>query len=170
MPAAEATFFGMRDGFGWVVDLAQIVGALGTVVAIGYAAVANRNAKRAETRSRDAAVHERRIEFELGLLKELGELNSTRRFKLLARLLRADLVPLTCAVVGLDSTPKARALVSDTRAGNAGVPVLDQLRVDIDDEIDAAVDRLLAERHGDGAERPTRWRQLWQRLDARRRS
>lgn len=82
-----------RDWLDLAVDVAQLVGAIGTVVAIGYAAVANRNARRAQTRSRDAQVRERRIDFQLDLLKELGEFNlrasnvsfATNEFTLRAR-------------------------------------------------------------------------------------
>ena len=58
-----------RDGFEWALWGAQLISAIGTVAAIWYAAVANRNARRAETRSREALVRERRIDFQLELLK-----------------------------------------------------------------------------------------------------
>jgi hypothetical protein len=96
-----------------VVDWAQIVGAAGAVIAIGFAIAAQRDA----TRARKAVSRERRRQFELEILRDLAEwvdngnlagiADRTSRIRLVRRRISLvkDTLPYWAEVV--DLTPDA---------------------------------------------------------------
>jgi hypothetical protein len=117
------------------------------------AATINASKKQAK-KSQDALIRERRIDFELGVLRDLAESNlkddnvawAGARFKVLAAMLPVDLISLARASVRLESTPEAEAAVSKlvVRAGHGSRR--SQLSVQIEEEILAAIEQLKANR------------------------
>ena len=102
-----------RDWLDWVVDVAQVVGAVVGVVAIVLAAWSIVSAKRQVTR-------ERRLDFELTTLKELAQqpaiINAIRVG--LTAVLGPAIVPMACAFVQHEATPEMVALFdAQTREG-----------------------------------------------------
>ncbi len=148
-----------RDGFAWVVDSAQVVGAFGALIAIGFAAWSIVVAKRQAAESNEALIRERRIDFYLAGLRELGQAirinpapgrrtaevqiaDAQPRVAVAALLLPADLVPYTRACLHLPTTQAAEA--EATRGGSRRYWHADIDR--IQSEIDSAVERLLSMR------------------------
>lgn len=78
-----------------------------------------RQAKAQAKKSQDARLLDRGVEFQLDLLKELASLNlrgmstayADGEIRQGAKMLPTELVPLTCAAVGLESTDDAKAIV-----------------------------------------------------------
>jgi len=131
-----------RDGLAVAVDIAQIVGAVGSVTAIGMAALAI-------VRSDRQIVRERQIEFELNTLKELamqrfpyegGITAGNERFRAVAALLGPEIVPFACAAAGQPSTVKARQDLH-LALTKTGVPAAEAVGVMVIAEILDAIDR-----------------------------
>lgn len=121
---ALCTTVAARDWVEVVVDVAQVVGAAGAVIALWLAGRANAASKKQAAVAIDHLVHERRIEFELGILRDIARLVATPDFVIadgpvraqimtLVALLGYDQVPLTCAAVGLEAPSDAKTAVDD---------------------------------------------------------
>jgi hypothetical protein len=134
---------------GPIVDWAQLGGAIGAVAAIGYAAHSVQIAKRQGTESNERLIRERRIDFELDVLKELALVNlkdhnvanATAEFTLLTSLLGPEVVPLASAAVGLPSTPQ---VLADTK--NVEINYLSHLRIELQTRITTEIYAAIQER------------------------
>jgi hypothetical protein len=104
-----------RDLLDWTVDIAQIVGAFGSLVAILLAARSITVAKQESAESNRRFIRERRLEFELEGLRELALMSTqdistataSARFGVLAASLGSGVVPLAVAAARLPSTAAA---------------------------------------------------------------
>jgi hypothetical protein len=113
-----------------VVDSAQVVGAVGSVVAIAVSGWALFATKRQERDAIDRLVHDRRIQFDVEVLLQLARVVGTVEFAVtdgpvrvqtatLIALLGFDQVPKTCAVMGFDA-PQAAVDAYRKTKGDAG--------------------------------------------------
>ena len=143
-----------RDFVDWVLFGTQIASTVAAAAAVWFAVVTNKNANEQAKRSHDALVRERRIDFELDVLKDLAEYNllddsvfgARARFVLLASTLPADLVPLSRAAVDLDSTTNAKDHVRAVRVNESSSSPRVLLRNRIQAEIVQAIARRVQER------------------------
>ncbi|GAB3259839.1 hypothetical protein [Kineosporia babensis] len=113
-----------RDWLAWVVDIAQIFGALASAVAI---VLALRSIKISRDQSAEAdrrLVRERRIDYELGVLRDVA-LTLTRGSNVAfagaelgvhAACLGPRVVPLVCAMPNQPSTAEAESRIAEARA------------------------------------------------------
>lgn len=142
--------------------IAQVVGTVGTLGAVWVAVVTVRMSA-AQTRSAEEGLRrDRRIDFQLGVLRELGQVNlrpdgtdlTIGQLKLLAAMLPVDLVPIARVVAGLETTWAAGELrdkVADElkateRQDWESYPVWHRLQRDIERELVAAAEQLLGQR------------------------
>lgn len=141
-----------RDAVDWILFATQLASVAVGAAAAWLAAVTIRATKTQAKQSQDALLRERRIDFELGVLRDLAEYNlkghsvswASEMFTVLAAMLPADLVPLARACVKLGSTPEAQAVCDGTILRN--VVLRDHFRADIQVEILAAVAHLKDQR------------------------
>jgi hypothetical protein len=145
-----------------ILLVAQVAGTLGTLVAVWVAVVAIRAANAHARAAAQAALHERSIDFQLGVLRDLAEVNlrpdgtdlAIGQLKLLASMLPIDSVPIARAVAGLATTPEAGLLKDETSDQLKAIepqdwssyPVWGVLRQRIQDELVAAAGTLVSER------------------------
>lgn len=142
---------------GWKV-LFDILASVGTLAAAVLAAVTIRQAKKQAKASQDALLLERRVEFQLDLLKELASFNlhsNDFEMRLRAEMLRPDLFPLTRKHLRLESTPEAADFLRRLRAAGQ-VPVRDESA----DELQQAISTSLEARSITGVSR----RHFWARI------
>jgi len=129
-----------RDWVDWLLFSVQLLSVIGTLAAALFAYVAIRHAKAQAADAQAALVRERRLDFELGVLKDL--LQTVVRADpegalALVTMLPIEDVPLTAAVLGVPSTPEAeqrrRNLYSyddkSTRLGQAEVELVQELQL-----------------------------------------
>jgi hypothetical protein len=144
------------------IDFRDWATAVATAAAAVFAAWTIRQAKKQAERSAADLVRERRIDWELGLLKELaqeaeGDVNvpggGVRQGLLLRlRLLGDKRLPTLRAAIGMETTPEAQQYINKLRERdrqpegiqlNSGLALA---REDIRREIDTEITRLLRER------------------------
>lgn len=151
-----------RDAIEWILFGVQIIGMLGTVIAVLFAVVAIRNGNAHTRAAQEGALRERRIDFQLGVLRDLGELNlspdgsnkSIGQLTLLAAMLPIELVPVARVVAGLETTWEAGELrdhTADKLKENSHqnwdkYPVWGVLQQQIQTELLSAVEKLAHER------------------------
>ena len=128
----------------------DVVASGTTALAAGFAAYAIRQAKEQARAAQAALLHERVVDHRLDLLKELAEENEKpsnvafvdASIKIRARMLPIDLVPLTRAAMGLESTDDA---VQEVREGRLeGNTARMSMRQAIADELVAAIEATLS--------------------------
>ena len=143
-------------GHHWI-DLRDWLSTIATAVAAWLAFIAITQSKRQAKENADAIVTERRVDYELGLLKELAEYNSAShtinqpdKFEQMStrlRLLGPDRLPMTRALFDLPTTDDG---MRERRSAHWGTRrpkrSPDRGRSAILDEINTTADTLLAER------------------------
>jgi hypothetical protein len=138
------------------MDIRDWVTAVATAAAAVFAAWTIRQAKKQAQRSAAALVRERRIDWELGLLKEIAEAaegDDSWHSQLGLRLLGDKRLPILRAAVGMETTPEAKQFVTELHdargtARQAQSPLV-VTREDVRQEIDEEITRLLDERERD---------------------
>lgn len=104
------TVFVNRDAVDWLLFTFQVLSLVGTVAAAWFAYLAIRQAKAQEGQAQKALIHERRLDFELDVLRDLAlavpRLDTASMTGLAVMLPVAD-IPLTRASLHLTSTPLA---------------------------------------------------------------
>jgi hypothetical protein len=139
-------------GWHWL----DVVGAVATSAAAFLAWLAIRRSGKEAQASRDALVRERRIDFQLGILKEVAEVSQhwpkEARYTTLASLLPESLIPLTRAVLDLPAPEAARVRIQEVvDAANDAEPYLTIGRATaaadlVAEEVTQAILNLLEER------------------------
>ncbi|MFI6534171.1 hypothetical protein ACIBHY_17050 [Nonomuraea sp. NPDC050547] len=139
-----------------VPDWLEYVNAAGTAVAALLAAGAIVQSTINSNKNEKALIRERRIDFELGVLADLSQLNTqdsnvvTRdaRMKARAAMLSKDLIPITRAAFNLDTTPDAYASVEATSPNRSELRQTrpDYFKKQIETEILAAITSRLEDR------------------------
>jgi len=138
---------------GGAPDWLTWLSVIATAAAAILAAWTIRQAKRQAEKSAAALVRERRVDFNLNGLMRIAELLGGRlspadRDPLIttqARMLPADLIPLTRAAVDLSSTEAATAWARDAKERvAAGNSLVDPVKAELSAEIARAVDAVLA--------------------------
>jgi hypothetical protein len=122
----------------------QVASVFATIAAAGLAAFAIWQTKKQAKESQDALVRERRINFELDLLRDLflaSEHVDLPRLRL-ATALPIAAIPLTRAALGLPSSPEAVGMVLDLglSVGESPSAAPTRLRPAIQSELLAAMD------------------------------
>lgn len=146
----------------WVLLVAQVVGTAGTLGAVWLAVVTVRKSAAQARSAEEGLRRDRRIDFQLGILRELGQVNlrpdgtdlAIGQLKLLAAMLPVDLVPIARVVAGLETTWAAGELrdkVADElkateRQDWESYPVWHRLQRDIERELVGAAEQLLGQR------------------------
>jgi len=107
-----------REWIDWLLVWIQVVGPILTIAAVTFAGLQIWVAKRQAQQADAAMIRERRMEFELGVLKDL--LAAVGQVDLLAitalgYMLPVDEIPLTRAAVGISSNDSANARVAALR-------------------------------------------------------
>ena len=140
------------------IDLRDWLSTIATAVAAWLAYIAITQSKRQARENAEAIVRERRVDYELGLLKELAEydsashtINQPDKFEQMStrlRLLGPDRLPITRALFNLPTTDDG---IRAKDAALSGIPLdLNDPRIAgrsaILDEINTTADALLAER------------------------
>lgn len=141
-------------GLDWTLFGIQGVSAVATVFAAWYAARAIVIARRQASETAERLRRERRIDFQLDVLRDLANHNlrgenvgwTGPEYRVLAALLPPDLVPLSRAVIGLASTPEAVATVQAREAQGISGSLREAFRPEIEEEIIVAIERLIRER------------------------
>lgn len=142
--------------------IAQVAGTLGTLAAVVIATITVRKAAQQARDAEAAMLRDRRIDFQLGVIRELAQLNlrpggsavEIGHLKLLASMLPVELVPITRAVAGIETTwaageerdRTAEELKSKPSQDWDSYPVWGCLRHKIEVELLASTHQLTAER------------------------
>jgi len=148
----------MLAGMAWP-DVRDWIAASATTFAAVFAAVAIWQGKKSAERSATALIRERRIDFELGILKELAQVldrgdayagGKIAPSRTLINLLDDDIVPMYRHAVDLETTPDARRRV-EAASGALGTarefnPRLTASDEAIREEVKSAIRNLLTER------------------------
>ncbi|MBG0830530.1 hypothetical protein HS041_22470 [Planomonospora sp. ID67723] len=135
----------------------EYANAIGTLTAAGFAAWTIRQSAKSSAENQQALIRERRIDFELGILAELAELNAneemgnnrTIRIGTKASMLPIDMIPITRAAVKLESTPEAEKIVQEKIADKQISPFIREsnyLKEEISREVLNAITSRLSER------------------------
>ena len=146
----------LGDHSGGVTVLFDIPASIGTLTAAVLAAVTIRQAKRQAKASQEALLLERQVDFRLDLLKEIASFNlrgshvayADEEIRQRATMLPIELVPLTRAAVGLESTDDAKDVV-------AAKGYRDRSMDDIADELLRAATTTLEARSINGVSQPS---------------
>ena len=142
---------GCRDWVDWILFSVQLLSLLGTLLAV---LLAYRQITQARTEAKDAQhaqLKERRVDFELTVLRELliaAASNDALRVRALAATLTASVIPLTRAAVRLQSTTDAERVVERLSLPPASHPssYLDRLKEEVATELLRAIDKRVHER------------------------
>ncbi|MDQ7911371.1 hypothetical protein RB614_43480 [Phytohabitans sp. ZYX-F-186] len=146
----------------WILLVSQLTGTVGAVAAVWVAVVAirrgNANARAAEL----ALLHERRVNFELSVLRDLGQVNlvpdgtplAIGHLHLLASMLPIEMIPVARVVAGLETTweagelrdKTADRLKDDPHQDWEKYPVWGALQRNIQDELIVAAENLVRDR------------------------
>lgn len=129
-----------RDWVDWLLFAVQLLSLIGTGAAALLAFLTIRQAKAQALESQDALVRERRLDFELDVLRDLvlavsrGDHLNLRG---LAVLLPADDIPLIRVMVGLQSTPEAELKLAKVKIPPGAHPTsyIGALKDDLFDEL-----------------------------------
>lgn len=140
LPACCA--FVERDLLGWIVDYSQIIGALGTALAIVFAARSIAVAKQQAADSNERFIRERRLQFEIETLRDLALQNvhdanvamASERFRVLVTSLGPAVIPLAYAAIGLPSTLEGEQRLAPLLRGRQGTP-RDLVKDEINEEV-----------------------------------
>ena len=147
-----------RDWVDWTLFVSQVISAFGAAGAIWFAALTIKGSKVQAKKSNDALIRERRVDFELRVLRDLAEYNlrsdhvsgAHEQFTVLAAMLPAELVPQARAAVRVDTAPRGREAVDASMANpSLSGTARNRLKLDIQQEILAAIALRVSERGDD---------------------
>ncbi|MCU1657781.1 MAG: hypothetical protein JWO57_2437 [Pseudonocardiales bacterium] len=146
----------------WVLLIAQVLGTLGTLAALWVAVLTVRRGSKQARAAENAMLRERRIDFQLGVLRDLAQANlrpdgsdvAIGHLKLLAAMLPVHMVPFARVMAGLETTQAAGELrdrTADRLKENAcqdwsTYPVWGAFQQQIQDELVVAAGKLVRER------------------------
>jgi len=134
----------IRDWVDWLLFAVQLLSLIGTGAAALLAYLTIKQAKVQARESQEALVRERRLDFELDVLKDLvlavARVDALNLRGLVVMLPTAD-VPLARASVGLQSTPQSAQKVAQLGLppGSHPTSYVDSLKDDLLDELLAAI-------------------------------
>ena len=143
----------IRDSVDWVLFGAQVLSLIVTVVAVVLAALEIKLTRDDTRTSQKKQLKERRIDFELTVLRELlvaAHLTDVLRLKALAWTLPEEVVPITRAAAMLPTTEEGDRIVAqlppvpgDTYLSSA---YLNWLKDEVNDELVKAIEERVHER------------------------
>ncbi|SRR6266568_2238631 len=144
-----------RDWVDWLLFGIQVISLLGTSAAAILAFLTIREAKRQAKDATDTLVRERRLDFELDILRDLVlavERVDAAAVRGLALMLPATDIPLTRAAARLPANDQAEARLKALGLPAAAHPTsgIDGLKIEIADELVEAIATRVEERQARG--------------------